>query len=538
MDSQDKQGFFANLRYDAPSSIVVFLVAMPLCLGIALASGAPLFSGIIAGIVGGIVVGSLSGSALGVSGPAAGLAVIIVSAINDLGSFEALLLAVVFSGIIQIALGFLRAGVIGYYFPTAVIRGMLSGIGVFIILKQIPHAFGYDRDPVGDFSFLQVDGENTISGILNMLNFISPGALIIAAISMAILILWEKPFISRLGFTKIIKGPLVAVLAGIGLNVYFADMPEFALKQDQLVALPIAGSFGGFMDLLTKPDFSQITNPQIYIVALTIAVVGSIETLLSVEAADKLDPQKRVTPTNRELKAQGVGNLISGLLGGLPVTQVIVRSSVNVQTGGRTKASAIMHGVLLFVCALSIPKLLNLIPFSSLASILIVVGFKLAKPALFKEMYSRGFSQFVPFVVTILGIVFIDLLMGIALGMIVAIFHILWNNYKTPYFFEAKDYRPGEPIRIRLAEDVSFLNKAGVLRTLKHIPDHSTVIIDASNTRSVHIDVLEIIDDYKANAETKGIELILEGFDKLGTYDDPVKQVSKVVGSDSKNKVA
>ena len=537
MGTPEKKGFFANLQYDLPASIVVFLVAVPLCLGIALASGAPLFSGIIAGMVGGLVVALLSGSPLGVSGPAAGLAVIVLSSIQELGSFEVFLLAVVFAGIIQLILGFLKAGIIGYYFPSSVIKGMLSGIGIIIILKQIPHAFGYDKDPEGDFAFAQVDGHNTFSELWYMLDFISPGAIIIALLSMFVLILWERPFMKKLPTSKVVQGPLVAVVLGVVLNIVFQSSEKFALNSEQVVSIPVADSLLGFFGLFTFPDFSAVTNPQVYIIALTIAVVASLETLLCVEATDKLDPMKRTTPTNRELTAQGIGNMISGFIGGLPLTQVIVRSSANIQSGGKTKASAFFHGILLLVCAMAIPNILNLIPLASLAAILFMVGYKLAKPALFKTMYKMGNAQFIPFMVTILGIVFTDLLMGIAMGMVVAIFHILWNNYKVPYHFNPKEHKEGQPIRIALSEDVSFLNKASIQRTLDVLPENATVFIDGSNARSVHPDILEIIEDFSNTAANKNIDLRLEGL-KPNIAEDPVTQFSEVVAKGPKPKVS
>lgn len=509
--------------------MVVFLVAVPLCLGIALASGAPLFSGIIAGIIGGIVVSLVSGSPLGVSGPAAGLAVIVLSAIQELGAFEIFLYAVVIAGIIQFILGLIKAGVIGYYFPSSVIKGMLSGIGIIIILKQIPHAFGYDADPEGDLAFAQVDGHNTFSELWFMLEAISPGAIIITLISLAILILWERPFMKKIPTSKVIQGPLVAVVTGILLNLAFSQNASLALAQEQVVNIPVADSLAGFFGQFTFPDFSQWNNPQVYIIAMTIAVVASLETLLCVEATDKLDPQKRVTPTNRELLAQGAGNVVSGLIGGLPITQVIVRSSANIQSGGRTKASAFFHGILLLISAMAIPKILNMIPLASLAAILLMVGYKLAKPSLFQEMFRLGRSQFVPFMVTIVGIVFTDLLVGIAMGMVVAIFHILWNNFKTPYHFDPREYTIGEPILIQLSEDVSFLNKASIQRTLNEIPDDARVIIDATKTKTVHPDILEIIENFEANAQTRDIQVEMIGFDSFGLHHDPVKQFREVI---------
>lgn len=530
MSKSNKNQFFSNISSDLPASLVVFLVAMPLCLGIALASGAPLFSGIIAGFVGGIVVTLMSKSPLGVSGPAAGLAVIVLTAIQELGAFETFLLAVVLAGVIQVVLGILKAGVIGYYFPSTVIKGMLSGIGILIILKQIPHAFGYDGDPEGDLSFIQTDGENTFSELFNMLDYISPGAAIISLLSLAVLILWERPFMKKLGFTKLVQGPLVVVLGGIGLNILFQTIPALSISADHLVSIPVAESLGGFFDQFTMPDFSQLGNPAVYTVAITMAIVASLETLLCVEATDKLDPEKRVTPTNRELVAQGVGNIFSGLIGGLPITQVIVRSSANIQSGGKSKASAFFHGVLLLVSAAAIPSLLNLIPLASLAAILLVVGYKLAKPSLFISVYKSGRQQFIPFAVTIVGIVLTDLLTGIMLGMAVAIVDILYSNFKRPFYFEEEHLAAGKPIIIQLSEDVTFLNKGRILRTLSHLPEGVDVIIDASKVQIIHPDVLEIIEDFMGSTSTKEINVELKGLNLNGT-NDPVKKFRRILSN-------
>lgn len=508
--NEQKTGLFSELKSDFPAGLVVFLVAVPLCLGIALASGAPLFSGIIAGIVGGTVVALLSGSPLGVSGPAAGLAVIVLTAIQNLG-YEAFLLAVVIAGIFQVILGFAKAGVIGYFFPSSVIKGMLSGIGLIIILKQIPHAFGYDSDPEGDFAFRQIDGETTFSAIEHMFSAITPGALLISVLSLGVLLLWQRPFIKKIKLFNIIQGPLVVVVLGIVLQQVLAGT-EWNLDPEHLVTLPVAENWGEFTSLFTLPDFSQWNNPAIWITAFTIAIVASLETLLCVEATDKLDPYKRLTPTNQELKAQGVGNFVSGLIGGLPVTQVIVRSSANIQSGGKTKAAAFIHGIFLLVSVLAIPTILNMIPLASLAAILIIVGFKLAKPSLFKEMYAQGSKQFIPFIVTIIGILLTDLLIGIGIGLAVAIFYILLNNYKTPYFVEDKRKDKGV-IHLELAEDVSFLNKASILLSLKKLPANSKVVIDASQTLHIDYDIQDIINDYKANAAYKNIELEFIGLD-------------------------
>jgi MFS superfamily sulfate permease-like transporter len=525
--TKPKSGLFSNLKHDLPASVVVFLVAVPLCLGIALASGAPLFSGIIAGIVGGIVVGAISGSQLGVSGPAAGLAVIVLTAIQELGAFEIFLMAVVLGGVIQVLLGFAKAGIIGYYFPSSVIKGMLSGIGIIIILKQIPHAVGYDKDYEGSLAFNQPDGHNTFSELFYMFEAISPGAIIITLISLAILILWEQPFMKKQSFSKIIQGPLVAVTTAIILGNLIQYTP-YALKAEQMVSIPVAESIGGFFSQFTFPDFSQLTNPAVYVTAITLAVVASLETLLCLEATDKLDPYKRVTPANLELKAQGIGNIVSGLIGGLPITQVIVRSSTNIQSGGKTKMSAIAHGLLLILCAMFIPIVLNMIPLASLAAILFVVGYKLAKPALFKEMYAAGREYFIPFMVTILGIVFTDLLLGIGMGMVVAIFFILYKNYQKPYLLDIKQGANGEVIRLELSEDVTFLNKANILKTLNQMPNNSKVIIDASRCIEIEHDVNEIIEDFIEGAQYKDIEVEVINRKQKGISENPVKVFERV----------
>ncbi len=533
-----KVGFFSEIKHDLPASIVVFLVALPLCLGIALASNAPLFSGVIAGIVGGVIVALISRSPLGVSGPAAGLVVIVLSAIATLGSFEAFLLALVISGIFQVILGFLKAGIVGYYFPSSVIKGMLTAIGLIIIMKQIPHAMGYDADYEGDMAFVQADGQNTFTELFHMLSSISPGAVVISVLALGTLILWEMPFIKKQGWTQWVQGPLVVVVTGILFNVlYGMFMPQWQIGGDHLVQIPSLD--GGIGALLTLPDFTQIFNPEIYVIALTLAVVGSLETLLTVEATDKLDPYKRVTPANLELKAQGVGNLISGLIGGLPITQVIVRSSANIQSGGRTRASAFLHGIFLLVCVLAIPSILNMIPLASLAAILIMVGYKLAKPSIFKAMYAQGREQYIPFLVTVIAILVTDLLVGIGIGMAVATFSLLRHHYMTPYFLHSpSEVEEDHLIRIELADNVSFLNKAHILKVLDEIPEGSTVEIDA--TRSIHIehDVMEIIEDFRKNAAYKEINLRLVGFDHL--YPSPLqggKSLAEVLKSNKRSAV-
>jgi MFS superfamily sulfate permease-like transporter len=501
---------FKYLKNDLPAGLVVFLVAVPLCLGIALASGAPLFSGIIAGIVGGTVVAGASGSALSVSGPAAGLTVIVLNAITKLGSYEQFLMAVVLAGVFQIILGYAKAGIIGYYFPSNVIKGMLAAIGIILILKQIPHAVGYDKDYEGDFDFFQVDGENTLSEIINSLNYIHPGALIIAAVSLFILIMWERPFLKKYNFFRLVPGALLVVIIGVVINEWFAvSNPDLHLTGDKLVRLPVAESAKGFVNQFTLPDFSGLTNYNVYIVAVTIAIVASLESLLSVEAADKLDPYKRNTPTNRELKAQGLGNMVSGFIGGLPLTAVIVRSSANINAGAKTKFSAMFHGLLLLLSVVAFASVLNKIPLACLAALLLVVGYKLAKVSLFKSMYKLGWSQFLPFIVTILAIQFSDLLKGIAVGMAVSIFFILRNNYKRPYFFHREEYHDGDKIRIELSEDVTFINKGSIALTLEHLPENSSVIIDGTKSHNIDMDVLEIIHDFRKECELKNIKLEL-----------------------------
>jgi len=527
---------FRNFKYDVPSAVVVFLVALPLCLGIALASGAPLFSGLIAGIVGGLIVAPLSGSPLGVSGPAAGLAVIVYGAIEELGAYPTFLAAVVVAGITQMILGALRAGVIGYYFPSSVIKGMLSGIGIIIFLKQIPHAVGYDADPEGDLSFIQQDGHNTFSELKWMLEALNPTATLIAALGLAILILWERPFMKKLSFTTIIQGPLVTVVMGILIAMNTTTIEGWILTSDHMVAIPVTEGLSGFMGQFTTPDMTAFANPAIYTIGITMAVVASLETLLCVEATDKLDPFKRVTPTNKELWAQGFGNVVSGFIGGLPITQVIVRSSANIQSGGRTKASAFIHGALLLICAYAIPKVLNMIPLAALAAILLIVGWKLAKPALFIAMWKKGQSEFIPFTVTVVGIVLTDLLTGIALGLVVAILYILWDNFKLPYKFDIKNYKAGEPIRIEFSESVSFLNKASIQRTLSTLPDGASVVLDARNSLRIHPDVVEIVEEFQVNAATRDIIVECLGFDAT-VSETPVEDFDEHVLNKPKVKV-
>jgi MFS superfamily sulfate permease-like transporter len=427
-----------------------------------------------------------------------------------LGSFENFLLAVVLGGVIQLVFGLLKAGVIGYYFPSSVIKGMLTGIGIIIILKQIPHFFGFDTDPEGDFGFFQVDGGNTFSGIFDALNNISLGSTIVGIIAMAILIIWASILSKKGKFFQLVQGPLVAVVVGIIYYFLTATNSKFGISSEHLVSVPVPDNFDSFLGQFSFPNFGGITNPDIWVIGFTIALVASLETLLCVEATDKLDPHKNVTPTNRELLAQGVGNIVSGLIGGLPVTQVIVRSSANIQSGGRTKMSAIIHGFLLLISVVLIPTLLNKIPLSVLAAILFIVGYKLAKPALFKKMYDLGWKQFIPFVVTILGIVFIDLLYGIGLGLAVGIAVILIKSYQNSHFLhiEGEDVDDGK-IKMTLAEEVTFFNKGTILKELENLPENSFLELDVSKTRYLDNDIIEILEDFAFKAKERNINIKL-----------------------------
>ncbi|MEO6671060.1 MAG: SulP family inorganic anion transporter [Ferruginibacter sp.] len=505
----NQENLFKHLKNDLPASIVVFFVAVPLCLGIALASGAPLFAGIIAGIVGGIVVGVASGSPLGVSGPAAGLAVIVLTSIAALGgSWPAFLTAVVLAGIFQLILGFAKAGFIAYFFPSSVIKGMLTGIGLLIILKQIPHALGWDKDSFGDTEFFQADGENTFSEIFKAFDFISPGAVVIGAASLILLILWDKVLSRKHKIFSIINGPLVVVVFGILMfNLYKYGILDFSLNAKQVVEVPVPHSISEFFGQFTFPDFSALTNFEVWKIAIVLSIVASLETLLCVEATDKMDPDKRITPTNRELKAQGLGNVVSGLIGGLPVTQVIVRSTANISFGGKTKLSAILHGVFLLISAITIAAVLNMIPLASLASILLMVGYKLAKPALFKDMYKLGWEQFVPFTATVIAILATDLLKGITVGLLFGIFYTLRHSYRNSHHMkETITTEDGLALhQLVLAEEVSFFNKANLIKELDKIPANSKVIIDCSKSKSIAYDVVEIIQNYKSNAKTKNV---------------------------------
>lgn len=525
-----KINLFSNLKSDFASGLVVFLVALPLCLGIALASGAPLFAGIISGVVGGIVVGYLSQSHLSVSGPAAGLTAIVLVAITDLGTFNAFLLAGLIAGVIQLILGFIKAGSISNYFPNNVIEGMLAGIGVIIFLKQIPHAVGLDKDYFGDLSFFQEDGKNTFSEILGIFQDMQYGSVVITLISLTILLVWDK--VDVLKKIKLVPAALVAVVVGILLNELFISLNNgFAVSSEHLVKLPVPKSLDELAAIFVFPDFTQIVNSKVWVVGITIAVVASIETLLCIEAADRMDDQKRYTDTNVELKAQGVGNIISTLLGGLPMTSVVVRTSANKNAGAKSKMSAIIHGLLLLVSVLAIPSLLNKIPLATLAAILLLVGYKLANPKIVKHFWHKSKYQFIPFIATFIAVVVTDLLKGVALGMIISIIFVLKGNLKRAYIFRKEEYHDGDIIHIDLAQEVSFLNKAAIKQTLGEIPENSKVIINASDTVYIAHDVLDLIKEFKTiKAKEEGIKVKLVGFKKEYNLEnsDPFKNTVTV----------
>lgn len=490
-------------RSDLPAALVVVLVALPLCLGIALASGAPLSAGIVSGVIGGIVVGLLSNSQLMVSGPAAGLTAIVFSGIVTLGSFEALLTAIVIGGVLQIGLSVVRAGVIGYYIPSAVIKGMLAAIGIILILKQIPHAVGLDADFEGNESFLQSNAENTFTAFSHLLQQMQAGAVIIATASLAVLVLWSRPALKQL---KIVPAPLIVVMLGIGVNLLFAQFwPALTIRSTHLVNLPVATHPADWLTFITFPAWRAMASLDTWRLGLTLAIVASLETLLSLEATDKMDPFKRESDTNRELLAQGVGNTLSGLIGGLPVTGVVVRSAANIDAGARTRWSAIVHGVLLLVCVLAIPSVLNMIPLSALAAMLLFTGFKLASPALFRTAWSLGWSQFAPFVVTVVAIVMTDLLVGIAVGLASAAFFILAQYLRQPALRQVS-IAGAVLTRFQLPDQATFLSKANIERTLSDLPDGSRIEIDGSNTARFDYDVLEQLHEFTETAKLRGID--------------------------------
>lgn len=530
-------------KTDVPSGLIVFLVAIPLCLGIALASGAPALSGIIAGIVGGLVVTLFSNSSLGVSGPAAGLVAIVLPAIQYLG-FQNFLLAVVLGGVIQFLLGCFRAGTIGYYFPTAVIKGMLVAIGLIIILKQIPHAFGYDKDYEGDLAFSQSDGYNTFSELTHAIEASTPAAIVISVVCLAILILWETKVIKQFAWSKIIQGPLVAVVAGILLGLGCNSVGSMQLSSDHLVSLPegISLTFPHFDPTEINAEQTSTTSEgansagitdfqaaiAILITALTLAIVASLESLLCAEATDKLDPQRRQTDLNQELRAQGIGNFVAGMIGGLPVTQVIVRSSTNIQSGAQSRLAAFVHGLFLIVCVITIPFVLNLIPLASLAAILFIVGYKLAHPSKFIAIYKLGWNQFLPFMITISAILFTDLLRGIGIGLVGSIFFILKSNYVKSFWMSTSEESGKTVHRMTLAESVFFLNKGDIQSALLKIEPGAKLVIDGSDSVHIDQDVIDLFNDFETNAGFQDIEVERIAFQKEAKSNDDPERVKRL----------
>ncbi len=512
--------FRETIARDLTAGLVVFLVALPLCLGIALASGAPLFSGLVSGIVGGLLVGAISRSPTSVSGPAAGLAAIVATQISTLNSFETFLLAVFIAGLIQIGLSIARAGVIGLFFPTSVIKGLLVAIGVLLILKQIPHLLGHDSNPSGEMSFRQFDQKNTFTELISIFGDFHIGAAAIGLFSMILLLLWDR---SKLLNKLRIPGPLVVVLLGVFINWLFQTFGDpWRVGPTHLVQVPVTESLAAFARSLQRPDFSQWNNPAVFSAAITLAIVASLETLLNIEAVDKLDVQKRISPPNRELFAQGCGNIVSGLLGGLPITSLIVRSSVNINAGGQTKLSTMVHGVLLAISVMFLPNMLNLIPLSTLAAILMATGIKLASPKLVKLMWAGGKYQFAPFAITVIAIVFSDLLTGILIGLAVSMGFILYSNVSRPLLRVMEKHLGGDVLRIELANQVSFLNRAVLEKALNDVPKGGHVLIDATNTVYIDPDVLGIIREFcDQTAAAHDVRVSLRGFrDKYQLNDE------------------
>ncbi len=515
MDGASRAVAKFDAKADVPASIVVFLVALPLCLGIALASGAPPAAGIVSGIVGGLVIGGLSGSALSVSGPAAGLTVIVLAGLERLGDYPSFLTAVVLAGLFQVALGFARTGIIGDFFPGAVIRGMLAAIGLILILKQLPHAVGWDADYEGDESFFQNDGRNTFSELFDIFNHVSMGALVIAAVALVVLVMWDSSVMKRASIQKRVPAPLVAVVVSTVVASLFDSVPSLATAREHFVALPAPESLGALLAGLHHPNFAALARFDTWVTAFALSIVASLEALLCVDAADKLDPLKRITPTNRELKAQGAGQIIAGLLGGLPLTAVIVHSSANIAAGGRTKLSTIMHGGLLLLGFLAAPRILNLIPLSALAAVLIVTGYKLCKPAIMREMWKRGWDQFIPFGVTIVAILFTDLLRGIIAGIIVGVAFILRTNFSRAITVMSDD----DKYLVSMAGNVSFLNKAYLRRSFNSIPKGSYVLIDGTRAGFIDKDIVETLRDFLESAKHAGINVELK---RSPTSNNPV----------------
>jgi carbonic anhydrase/SulP family sulfate permease len=516
-----------TLFRDAVAGTVVFLVALPLCLGIAQASGAEPIAGMLAGIVGGLVVGALSGSHTSVSGPAAGLTAIVAAQISGLGSYESFLLAVVIAGVIQVVLGLLRAGFIAAYFPMSVIRGLLTAIGVILIIKQLPHLLGRDVDPEGDMSVFRVDHENAMTEMIRSALRIHPGAALVGLSSLALLVIWDKVKVLK---KSIIPAPFFVVLLGVGLSEalkHWAPAHErWHIGIHHLVQVPVVAEWSELSGFLRHPDFSQWLNPAIYVAALTIAAVASLESLLNLEAVDKLDPRRRDSPQSQELFAQGMGNVVTGLLGGIPVTSVIVRGSVNISAGARSKASAIFHGAMLALCLVFMPTVLNRIPLSCLAAVLLVTGFKLASPKIVRDMWAEGWNRFLPYVITVAAIVFADLLIGVVIGLVVSIMFILYSNLHRPLRHIVEQHATGDVHRIELASQLSFLNRAILNSALRKIPIGSQLLLDARNTVYIDPDVVDFIKEYQTRiAPAHEISVSLLGFENHSTIQDKIEYV-------------
>lgn len=520
---------FKNVGSDLKAGLVVFLVAIPLCLGISLLQGAPLMAGIISGVIGGTIVSFISKSNLSVSGPSAALTGVVIVAITSLGSYEKFLTAVCIAGLIQIIFGVIRAGLVSHYIPSAVVKGEIAAVGIILVAKQIPHVLGYDKDPEGDQSFFQNDGQNTFSEITNVFSNISIGAVIIGLVSFGLLILWQTSFFKKNKVLSLIPGPLVVVIVGVLINSLFTSVgSELAIKAEHLVNLSLPENPTPMVILsgFKTPDFSALIDYNVFIYGLMIAAVASIETLLNIEALDKIDPDSNITPTNRELIAQGAGNFFAGLIGGIPMTSAIVRSAANVNAGGKTKVSVILHAMFFIVLVLFFPYVLELIPLSALAAILMFTGFRLTSPYIYKNVYKLGLDQFFPFIATIVVMLLTDLLKGVAVGIFISIIFILRNNFKTPFklISETIDGKPN--YFMKLSQNVTFINKGKILNVLHNLPKGSIIYIDGGRVAFIDKDILELISEFKYGAQKHGIEVVVEELelvDTLAAHSGPKK---------------
>lgn len=501
-----------NLKFDMISAIVVFLVAIPLCLGVALASGAPLFSGILSGIIGGVVVGSLSGSSVSVSGPAAGMAGVVLAALTQLDSFQTFLLALTLAGLLQIIIGSLRAGFIADYIPTNVIQGLLCAIGILLISKQLPLAFTLSSSMAElKDHLLDVTNSFSLTPLLNISMHINTGAMIISLSCFAVLIYFDK---TQNRWLKSIPGPIVAVFLGILINEIFSITGSFLTQHGpHLVNIPQHEGFMEFLSEIQSPNWMAWNNPSVYLYAVLIAIVASLESLLNVKAGEKLDKSRRYCSKDQELFAQGFGNLCAGLIGGVPVTSVIVRTSVNIQAGSKTKFSTILHGIFILIAVMILPEALNKIPLSSLAAILIYTGYKLTKPSIYKEIYQQGANRYIPFFTTVVCIVALNLLAGIVIGLIVSLFFILKSNSEVRFDIVKEIYPNGIANRLILPQQITFLNKVSLITELDTIPAQSQLIIDARYTDYIDKEIIEFIKEFKRDlAPLKQISLNLVGF--------------------------